>query len=49
VSYGADQAEPYRRTAVFVDDEEFLQKFCSILNDHKGLLISEIGNLDIPW
>jgi hypothetical protein len=34
--------------SVFFDDEEFLQKICSVLNDHIGLSISEIGSLDIP-
>jgi len=35
--------------SLFFDDEEFLPKICSILNDHMGLSISEIGNLDIPY
>jgi hypothetical protein len=33
--------------SLFFDDEEFLQKICSILNEHIGLTISEIGNLDV--
>lgn len=35
--------------SLFIDDEEFLQKICGILNDHMGLSISDIGNLDIPY
>jgi hypothetical protein len=39
--------EDYLGSLFFFDDEEFLQKVCSILNDHIGLSISEIGDLDI--
>ena len=35
--------------SLFIDDKEFLQKICGILNDHMCLSISDIGNLDIPY